>query len=331
MTMHTDAIDITDTGTESDNLLRFLFQHADVRGQIVHLTDTWRDVATRNQDLPPAVLTLLGELTAAATLLASSLKFDGSLVMQLHGDDAVQLMVIEADSRLTVRAAVAISETIPFNHEARGAEQILNRHGRGRFSLILDPNKREQGQQPYQGVVPLQGGSIAAMLESYMARSEQIPTRLWLQANDNHAAGLLLQKLPDHGGKDVSTPGRARSEAEIDPDHWPRIQHFADTLKPTELVDNPPEVILRRLFWDDQMASLESQNWRFACRCSREKVAAMLRMLGAVEIESVLAERGQVDVRCQYCNQQYVFDPVDCARALLDQDSDSSEGSPTRH
>jgi len=287
----------------TDTLQKYLFEDRSVRAQTVKLRQTWQDAQAHHQ-YPPAVSRLLGELLAAATLLAANLKFDGALVLQLQGDGPVALIVVECRAGLQVRATVKLREGQDIPGEA-GLQSLLNPGRGGRFIVVLDPQARGAGQQPYQGVVPLEGESVAEVLEHYMRASEQLDTRIWLQADAQRAAGLLLQRLPRQGG----TPAPADEAAET----WNRACHLADTLKPGELLSTDGATLVRRLYWQETLRAFDPQPVSWHCPCSREKVGDMLRMLGVAEVESILSERGEVDVTCEFCGKPYQFDAVDCA------------------
>jgi molecular chaperone Hsp33 len=295
----------------NDQLLRFLIDDAPVRGDIVQLHATWQTVLSRH-DYPPALRTALGELMAAAALLTATLKFDGSLIMQLHGNGVLKLLVVECNADLTMRATAKWGEG--GDDEAATPVPDLSLRallGHGKFVLTLVP----QGQgQTYQGIVPLEGDTVAAILEAYMLRSEQLHTRLWLSADASTAAGLLLQKLPEGHG---------------DADAWPRLQMLAGTITPAELLQLPATDTLYRLFHQEPLRLLDARPVEFQCTCSRAKVADMLRLLGEQEVGSVLAEQGSVQIHCQYCHAHYIFDPVDAA-ALFVPDAPVAT-TPTRH
>ena len=276
-----------DPAAAPDSLQRFLLKGAPVRGEIVSLDAAWRQVVERHE-LPTCVRDCLGELSAAALLLAASLKFDGSLVLQIHGDGPVALMVVECDAVGSFRSTVKIREGAAIAEDASLTE-LVNVNGLGRFVVTLDPRTRTPSRQPYQGIVPFEGDSVADVLEHYMTRSEQVPTRLWLAADGARAAGLLLQRLPDEGG--VAAGGSS------DPDGWNRLCVLADTVRHDELVGLAPAQLIRRLFWQEPLHGFDQRPCQFACRCSREKVAAMLQMLGLAEIESILSERESIEVR----------------------------------
>ena len=287
----------------SDSLQRFMLEGAPVRGEIVSLDHAWLEVVDRHA-LPPSVRDRLGELSAAALLLAASLKFDGALVLQIHGDGPVALFVVECDAQGSFRATVKLREGSAIPLDA-GLRDLVDRAGGGRFVVTLDPRTSSPNRQPYQGIVPFEGESVSEVLEQYMARSEQVPTRLWLAADGRRSVGLLLQRLPEEGG---TAPGSAR-----DDDGWNRMQKLADTISTQELLGLPSAKVLERLFWQEPLRAFDRRDCRFACTCSREKVAAMLRTLGRDEIDGILSEFGKVDVHCEFCNLAYAFDSVDCA------------------
>ncbi|MFM1988550.1 MAG: hypothetical protein RJA99_1507 [Pseudomonadota bacterium] len=332
----------------ADTLSRFMLSGAPVRGEAVSLDASWREVADRHA-FPRSVRDRLGELCAAGLLLSASLKFDGALILQIHGDGPVALLVVECEADGTFRATAKLREGATCPEEADLAT-LVNAHGRGRFVVTLDPRTDSPNRQPYQGIVPFEGRSVAEVLERYMARSEQVPTRLWLAADDARATGLLLQRLPDEGGhaarlapgwtpgpadEGTQAPSVARAPAppadstDEDGDGWNRMQRLADTLTRDELLALPSATVLRRLFWQEALTAFDSRTPRFACTCSRDKVAAMLRMLGREEIESILLEQGSVGVRCEFCNSPYEFDAVDGAELFLS--APTAPGSRARH
>jgi molecular chaperone Hsp33 len=298
----------------TDCIQRFLIRPAAVRGEVVSLSAAWREVVERHV-LPAAVRDRLGELVAAALLLAATIKFDGTLILQIHGDGPVALYVVECPPdgsfRATVRMRDGVDPAIPIAPETP-LSVLVNANGGGRFAVTLEP--RERGQPVTQGIVPFEGETVAHVLENYMARSEQIPTRLWLAANATQAGGVLIQRLPTQGGLPIA-----------DTDGWPRMQHLGDTITATELCSVTPQEILHRLFWQESKEEGETRPLHFACRCSRERVGGMLKMLGEAEVESILTERETVEVRCDFCNQAYTFDAVDCAQLFLGPEALSSD------
>lgn len=289
----------------TDSLTRFIFEHAAVRGEIVSLDQTWREVL-KHADYPRALQTLLGELMAAAALLIATLKFDGSMILQVQSDGAVKLLVVEVTSALTLRA------TAKWEGEL-GEGDFTELLGAGRLVITLDPASPDK--QAYQGIVPLVGPNVAAALMHYMTQSEQIDTHIVLAADSESAAGLLIQRLPDH--------------IDIDQDTWGRASQLAATLKADELLTLDARLILHRLFHEEDLRVFESEHLRFQCSCSRTRVADMLKMLGREEVESVLAEQGKIEVQCEFCNRQYNFDPVDAAQLWLSTVAPTEGG--TRH
>jgi molecular chaperone Hsp33 len=310
---------------DGDTLQRFLLRGAPVRGEVVSLDASWREVADRHA-FPRCVRDRLGELCAAGLLLSASLKFDGTLVLQIHGDGPVSLLVVECETDGSFRATAKLRDGEACPEDADLAS-LVNAHGRGRFVVTLDPRTDSPNRQPYQGIVPFEGRSVAEVLERYMERSEQVPTRLWLAADDARATGLLLQRLPAEGGS--APPPGAEPVPDADDDGWNRMQHLADTVTRDELLALPPASVLRRLFWQEPLHAFDSRSPRFACSCSRDKVAAMLRMLGQAEVESIVAELGSVGVRCEFCNTPYEFDAIDGAKLFLTEPL--APGSQARH
>jgi molecular chaperone Hsp33 len=288
----------------TDTLQRFLFENAAVRGELVEISETWRQVQAR-RDYPKPVRTLLGEMLAAAALLSANLKFNGALVMQIQGDGPVRLLVVECDSELRLRATAKLAPDAVIDGNAT-LQQLVNAHGHGHCIITLDPKDKLPGQQPYQGVVPLNGESVAVVIESYMLRSEQLETRMWLAADQGVSRGLLLQKLPNQGG--VGAPLADASE------EWDRAVALASTLHSEELLSTNISTLMHRLFWEQTIRVFDPQHPRFHCGCNHEKVGNMLKMLGQPEIESALAEFGKLDIDCDFCGQHYDFDRVDCAQ-----------------
>ncbi|CAM2159337.1 molecular chaperone Hsp33 [Paraburkholderia tropica] len=295
----------------NDQLQKFMFSAAPVRGEIVSLRNTWQEVLTRRQ-YPAPVRTVLGEMMAACALLSANLKFDGTLIMQILGEGPVRMLVVQCSSDLSMRATARLAEGVETVADDLSLAELVNVNGRGRCVITLDPANKQPGQQPYQGIVPLNGEdgalkSISEVLEHYMHHSEQLDTRLWLGANEDRAVGMLLQKLPGDGGI-VPHPH------ELDADTWERVCTLGGTLTREELLEQEPETLFRRLFWQENVQHFEPATTRFLCSCSREKVGSMLKMLGREEVDSVIEERGHVEVHCDYCNQRYEFDPVDVAQ-----------------
>jgi molecular chaperone Hsp33 len=297
------------TETSKDILQKFIFDNAAVRGELVEISDAWREIQARHA-YPKAVSALLGEMVAAATLLSANLKFNGAIVMQVFGDGPVNLLVVECDANLRVRATAKLRENAEVADNATMTE-LLNVERKGRFVITLDPLDKVPGQQPYQGVVPLDGEDIATVIENYMLRSEQMDTKLWLAADENVARGLLLQKLP----RTVTNEGQVKQATEEeDLETWNRAVMLGETIKPEELLATDVETMLKRLFWEETLRVYEPAHPQFFCSCTREKVGNMLKMLGRAEVESALADLGQLGINCDFCGKHYDFDKVDCAQ-----------------
>jgi len=267
----------------NDTLQCFLFEHAPIRGERVQLNATWQAVTTL-RTYPAPLRQILGELMAAGSLLAATLKFDGTLILQLHGSGPVQLIVVECTSEHTLRATAKWSGSI----SNVGLRQLL---GNGRFVINLVPRS---GQQSYQGVVELNADSVAEIIEHYMKTSEQIDTKIWLSANAQQAAGLLLQKLPEAESPDV--------------DAWNRVGLLASTVTSFELLNLPTQQLLGRLFHEEDVRLFEANPVCFRCSCTVARVADMLRMLGQDDVQQLIVERGEVEILCDFCNHRYAFD-----------------------
>ena len=287
----------------SDSLQRFIFEGAPVRGELVHLDATWRAVLERH-DYPAALRGVLGELMAAAALLSATLKFDGSLILQVQGSGAVKLIVVECTSEQTMRA------TAKWEGELSGSFRALV--GDGRFVITIAP---DDVTQTYQGIVELTGDSVAQVLEHYMGTSEQLETRMWLASDGEQAAGMLLQRVPGPAGDDD--------------DAWNRAVTLGDTVRGEELLALPGPQVIRRLYHEEDIRVFDPRVVSFRCSCSRERVVNMLRMLGHGEVKSIIAERGAVEVNCEFCNRHYGFDAVDAEQIFAAELQ--TRASSTRH
>ena len=275
----------------SDSLQRFLLENTPVRGEIVHLDATWRAVLER-RSYPARLQSLLGEMMAAAALLSATLKFDGSLIMQMLGTGPVKLLVVEATSGQTLRATAKWDGEIPQG-------DLATLLGDGRFVISIVP---EGEAQTYQGIVGIEGDSVARVLEHYMEQSEQLETRMWLASDSRQAAGMLLQKLP-------AAPSH-------DADAWNRATQLGGTIRPEELLGLPATRIIHRLYHEEDVRVFDPRPVAFRCSCSRERVTSMLRMLGREEVQSIIEERRSVEVDCEFCGRHYAFDAVDAEQVF---------------
>ena len=264
-----------------DELIRFAFEHAPVRGALVRLDDTWQEMRARHAGAHG--LPLLGEAAAACTLMSSGLKMDGRMTLQLQGGDPLRLLLVQVTNCASLRGTISASAPMDqFRSAAAGAQLVLT----------VEPD-RGSG---YQGIINSHGSTLSECLESYFLQSEQLPTRLWLGANEHSAAGMMLQRLPG----DVD-----------DDDLWNRVQILANTVTSSELLNLDPRETLVRLFHEEHAALGTTNTLRFECHCDEERVRTMIRGLGEEEAREALDESGMVTVDCGFCNERYEFDAVD--------------------
>lgn len=282
----------------TDLLHAFVLPELGVRGAAVRLGAGYREVLS-HQPYPAAVGRWLGEALSSAALLQTGIKFTGRLSLQLQGGSGLELMYVECTSEGDLRgiarvATTAVDWSAGFSAATAGAV----------LAITLEPYQR---QDRYQGVVPLTGESLSDALEGYFAQSEQLPTRLLLAGDGNHAAGMLLQRLPFEGGL----------EHAIDPDGWNRIEYLLGTVSPEELLESPSELLLHRLFHETQRISRDPVPLHVRCRCSRDKVADVLRRIGQEEAFAASHDLGHAEVICEFCGKVYRFDPVEIAQLFL--------------
>jgi molecular chaperone Hsp33 len=270
---------------EHDSLRRFIFEHLPVQGRHVHLDASWRAVLER-QDYPAPVRAVLGQAMAATALLSATLKYEGSITLQIQGGGPVHLLVVQCTSQLQLRGLARWHGELP----DAGLAALV---GDGKLVLTIE---QAGNCERYQSIVPLEGDTLAASLENYFVRSEQLPTRLWLSAGETSAAGLLLQLMPDR---------------EREPDAWQHVTVLADTITDQELSELSAEQVLHRLYNEDDVRLFESAPVSFRCQCSRERIESTLRGLGEGEVQGIIREQGNVHVECEFCARQYDFDSVD--------------------
>jgi molecular chaperone Hsp33 len=278
---------------KNDALHHFLFEKTPIRGNLIHLNSTYQ-LALEHKQLPMVIKQALGELMAASALLTATLKMDGAMVLQIQTKGQLKLLVVECSSDLEMRA------TAKWDGEIADNADFLTLINEGHCIITLDTKNNE----PYQGIVPIEGDSVAEMLENYMRRSQQIDTKLWLSCDGNTTAGMLLQRLPEQEMPDA--------------DAWNRVTTLADTITDQELQTESAERILTTLFYEEDVRLFEAKSVRFYCQCTRENVGKMLQMLGQDEIESILSEQEKIEIFCDFCNKQYLFDAVDAATLFTD-------------
>ena len=287
-----------------DRVRRFIFENRPVRGHWVHLERAWRELRAHSS-YPAAVTGLLGEAVIASVLLAATLKFRGTLTFQLEGDGAVNLLVAQCTHDFGVRAVARYDHGAVRRERTAGAgDDALFRRLVGNSGRVTVTVEAEERSMRYQGIVPLAGASLAESLEAYFASSEQLPTRVLLAADEAGIAGMLVQKLP--GGGETASEEVAAA--------WEGAQRGIGRLNAAQLLEQPVEQLLVRGFAEQDVRLFRGSAVHFECRCSGERVAGILKALGAQEIRGVLAEQGSVTVTCEFCHRPYRFDAVDVER-----------------
>jgi molecular chaperone Hsp33 len=287
---------IVETLPVDDVLHRFLLERAGVRGTLVRLGPAWREVAGR-ADYPPALHALLGESLAASALLTGNIKLDGALSIELKSSGALRLLFAECNDQGRLRGLARWNEPLPDPLALDSLPDAI-------MAITIGNVDRDQR---YQGLIDLQHAGLAGSLESYFVKSEQLPARILLAADDGYAVGLMLQKMPDEGGRDAA----------LDDDAWNRIVHLTATLGADELLNTAPEQLLYRLYHEESARLFEPHALAFGCNCSRERVTAMLRSLGRDEVEAALVARGdEIEVICEFCAQRYHYDRIDAEHLL---------------
>lgn len=271
------------SNNDKDKLFRFLFSELAVRGEIISLDSSWL-TAQANHQYPTVVAEQLGQALATSLLLSATLKFKGTLTLQVQGDGMINMLVAQATENHAVRGLAHWKNNTNDNNDSL--------FGNGQLVLTIKP---EQGE-PYQGIVSLEGNSILNAVETYFKQSEQLKTRLWFAVNGQRAVGLLLQELPAHQGEQSD---------------WQRIEMLANTITNDELLELPAEQIIYRLFHEETVRLFDPQSVKFQCDCSKQKVEASLINLGQQESLSIIQEKGAINVDCGYCNQHYHFDAID--------------------
>jgi molecular chaperone Hsp33 len=287
--------------SDGDGLVPFVFEGLRLRGEVAHLDATWRAVL-ENRDYPEPVRELLGQAMAATALLIGTVKFTGRLTLQIQSRGPIRLLLVQCSSDRRMRG-LARWDDLP------DSRRIAELCPAGTMVITLEP----EGGKQYQGIVDLGDIGVGDALERYFEQSEQLPTRLWLTADEQRAAGLLIQRLP-------------APECE-DPDAWNRAQQLAATCTPAELLGLEARELVLRLFHEEDIRLFDPEPMAFRCSCSRQTIERVLQGLGHEEVRDIVAERGTVDVACEFCGQRYVFDQVD-AEALF---TGSLPATPSRH
>ena len=298
--------------SEKDKIRRFLFDKANIRGEITSLNDVWQFMQA-NHGYPEIIRQYLGEVVAASVLLSATLKFEGSMTIQASGDGALTLMVVECRNDFGVRGVAKYQESLinEIVDEMSDKPDIKTLLGDGTLIITIEQSKTKER---YQGRVALEGNSIAEFLEGYLERSEQLETRIFLASDEKAVGGLLLQQLPGQNEDD---------------DSWERITHLGSTIKPEELLGLDSQEILHRLYHEEDIRLFEQEAIYFKCTCSRDKVTNMLRSIGHQEASNIIKEQGNISVDCEFCGKGYQFDEIDIA-GIYSEHAQSSDPS-TRH
>ncbi|MDD4915303.1 MAG: Hsp33 family molecular chaperone HslO [Methylococcales bacterium] len=291
---------------QQDCLRRFLFEEHGVRGEWVRLEDSWLQARQHQRLVNPAVASQLGQALAAAVLLSATIKFKGSMIMQIQGGGDLKLLVAQSSNARKIRGLVRSAATV----NGDTLKQMLGADSR----LVLTVESEDA--EPYQGIVGVTDDTLSGVLTTYFNQSEQLDTRLWLFADQTRAAGLFIQELP----------GETRDKAD-----WRRIEMLADTVTAEELLSLDCEVLLHRLFNQEKVRVYEPEDVEFKCSCSRQKIGGTLLALGRTELEAILQEREEIEVDCQFCCARYIFDRID-VEALLSNPASADNNNPqTRH
>lgn len=286
--------------SETDRIRRFLLEHHPVRGHVVQLEGAWQRMR-EHTTYPAPVRDLLGQATCAAVLLASTLKFKGTLTLQLQGDGAVRLLVAQCTHDFRVRSVARFDD-------ARPLDDFRALVGNGRVTVTVESDERSAR---YQGIVPLSGDSLEKCIDEYFATSEQLPTQVRLAADGTRAGGMLMQRVPGLGGHGALDP-------EVAEQAWDAASAQLELLDDHELLHVTPEALLRRSATVDDVRLFDGDEVKFECRCDRERVATILRGLGKEEVDEVVREQGKVTVTCEFCQKPYDFDPIDVSQLFAD-------------
>jgi len=277
---------------DNDLLHRFIIENTRVRGEMVHLQASWQAVLER-YDYPENVQSILGEAFAACALLSATIKYEGSLILQIRGDGPLHLLVVQATSEGTLRGLARWNSDVP-EHD------LKNIFGNGQMAITIEPPTGE----PYQGIIALQGEHIQDAIENYFKQSEQLNTRLWLAANKSVCTGFLLQELPE---------SRKDNPSNLGDDHnsWQHAEALGNTLSNEELLSLSTKETLHRLFHEDDIRLFEPSPLSFRCNCSNDRIGKLIISLGLDESRKIILEEGEIQVDCEFCNAQYIFDSVD--------------------
>ncbi len=313
-----------DPAGAGDLVRRFIVENRPVRGHWVRLEGAWQELRAHT-DYPDVVRDLLGQAVAASVLLAATLKFNGTLTLQLQGNGAVSLLVAQCTHDFRLRAVARFDEAALSAISAVEGEHAFAKIAAGDsdpkiFSQLVGTEGRiavtieaDERTLRYQGIVPLSGGSLAESLEAYFSSSEQLPTRVLLAADGTRGAGVLIQKVPGHGLEDESDLQAV----------WEDTQRGIESLSSKELLQCPVEELLNRGFATHDLRLFRGSPVQFECRCNAGRVTSLLRALGPEEVRDVLEEQGAVTVTCEFCQRPFQFDAVAVEAIFADTGTDS--------
>lgn len=271
---------MSDTTNSADSLQRFSFDNTNIRGELAHVNASYREVLKRHQ-YPTLIAKAVGELMSATALLSANLKFTGRLTLQIRLPGNISLLQAETSDKGQLRAIARYEE---------GTEESELSFADGQMIITIEP---EVGQR-YQGITLIKGGNVAGALEDYFEQSEQLGSRFWLACDGQNAAGFMLQQMPSEQGDD--------------PDAWDRLSHLASTIKDEELVNLNNEVLLHRLYHEEQVRTYPASELSFFCTCSKDRIGNALHQLGKDELLQIIEEQGKISINCDFCKQAYSFD-----------------------
>lgn len=283
----------------NDQLNRYLFDNVHVRGELAQVSNTYREIIN-NHDYPTAVNTLLGQMLAATSMLTALLKFEGDIAVQIQGEGPIPAMVVNGNDQQELRAVANVTGEIT-------TDKLTDLFKKGYMVITITPKQGER----YQGIVAVDKDTIAEVLESYFAQSEQLKTNFWLFANEENAAGMMLQALPE--------------ESQADDDGYDNLHQLSATIKDEELFELEPQVILTRLYHQEEVRIFDPQDVSFNCTCSVERSGSAIISIGREEAEAIITEQGSIQMHCDYCNTKYEFDSEDVAQLFHDPSENSEQ------
>jgi molecular chaperone Hsp33 len=286
--------------SDKDTVLPFMFESLPVRGALVQLDSTWQRMQL-GHDYAPPVTAVLGDAAVATALIAQSLKFEGTVTLQINSDGPLGMLVMQSTHELNMRGMTT-------SRDASTSTTFADLVAGARCAVTVNAGAMER---PYQGIVEMHPQSLGASLENYFSRSVQVPSHLQLRSNAQFCGGILLQQMPENN------PLRE--------DDWRRLAYLIETLRTDELEDGATAGLLHKLFAEDDVRLFEKRDLQFRCRCSQAKVEDVLRLLGEKETRRACAENDVVEVTCEYCGQVRVFDAIDVARVFAEQTMDGSD------